>query len=201
MGRTTDTREKLLAAAIDLIWAQSYGSVSVDQICDQAGVRKGSFYHFFPSKIDLAVAAYEAHWTAEVQPRFAEIFRPEIAPRERLVRWCDEIYSKQKEKFEALGHVPGCPFCSVGAEMGTQSEALRRKSEELLERGFFHLERALADGKRDGSLPVNDPVVQARAIGTFMFGAMLQAKLHNDPEVLRGLSAQVLALLGVSAAA
>jgi|SRR5690349_11413395 len=200
MGRTTDTREKLLAAAIELIWAQSYGSVSVDQICDQAGVRKGSFYHFFPSKIDLAVAAYEAHWSAEVQPALAQIFRPEIAPRERLVRWCDEIYRKQREKFAELGHVPGCPFCSVGAEMGTQSEALRAKSEELLERGFILLERALIDGKRDGSLPVQDPSRQARSIGTFMFGAMLQAKLRNDPEVLRDVASQVLGLLGATAA-
>ncbi|MEO6708876.1 MAG: TetR/AcrR family transcriptional regulator, partial [Planctomycetota bacterium] len=129
MGRTSDTRERLLAAAIDLIWAQSYGSVSVDQICEQAGVKKGSFYHFFPSKIDLAVAAYEAHWNSEMQPVFEEIFRSDVAPRERLMRWCERIYLEQKAKFEALGHVPGCPFCSLGAEMGTQSERLRAKSE------------------------------------------------------------------------
>jgi TetR/AcrR family transcriptional repressor of nem operon len=198
MGRTTDTREKLLEAAIDLIWAQSYGSVSVDQICDQAGVRKGSFYHFFPSKIDLAVAACEAHWTREIEPIYAEVFRPELAPAERIERWCEAIYREQKAKFDASGHVPGCPFCSLGAEMGTQSERLRTKTEELLERGRFHLERALRDGQRGGSLRVSDPVAQSHSLGTFVMGAMLQARLHNDPEVLRALAPQVLALLGAA---
>ena len=47
---------------MELIWEQSYGSVSVDVICERAGARKGSFYHFFPSKSDLAAVAIEDHW-------------------------------------------------------------------------------------------------------------------------------------------
>jgi TetR/AcrR family transcriptional regulator, transcriptional repressor for nem operon len=198
MGRTSDTRENLLAAAIELISAQSYGSVSVDDICEKAGVKKGSFYHFFPSKVDLAAEAYEAYWKAEVQPWYERVFRTDVPPRERLMTWCDEIYLEQKELFEATGHVPGCPFCSIGAEMGTQSERLRLKSEELVERSRIHIERALRDGARDGSLRVTDAGAQARALGTFVLGAMLQAKLQNDPEVLRDLKHQVLALLGAS---
>jgi TetR/AcrR family transcriptional repressor of nem operon len=199
MGRTSDTREKLLEAAIALISAQSYGSVSVDDICEKAGVKKGSFYHFFPSKEDLAAEAYEAFWRAEVQPWYEQIFRTDVPPRERIAAWCDENYREQKEIFEATGHVPGCPFCSIGAEMGTQSERLRLKSEELLERGLFHIERALRDGQRDGSMRgVTDPAAQARAITTFGLGAMLQAKLRNDPEVLRDLKSQVLSMLGAT---
>jgi TetR/AcrR family transcriptional repressor of nem operon len=199
MGRPSDTREKLLEAAIELISAQSYGSVSVDDICAKAGVKKGSFYHFFPSKIDLAIDAYEAFWQSEVRPWYEQIFRADVAPRDRLAAWCDENYEEQREIFEATGHVPGCPFCSIGAEMGTQDERLRRKSEELLERGLIHIERALRDGQRDGSLTgVTDPVAQARAIATFGLGAMLQAKLRNDPEVLRDLKHQVLALAGAT---
>src|SRR6266852_4586261 len=62
MGRTGAAKEKLLAVAFDLIWNNSYGAVSVDQICARARVNKGSFYYYFPSKADLAVAAYEAFW-------------------------------------------------------------------------------------------------------------------------------------------
>lgn len=199
MGRTSDTREKLLAAAIELISGQSYGSVSVDDICERAGVKKGSFYHFFPSKEDLAVDAYEAYWQTEVQPWYERTFRPDIAPRDRIAAWCEDNYREQKEIFEAKGHVLGCPFCSIGTEMGTQSERLRLKSEEILGRGLFHVERALRDGQRDGSMPgVTDPAAQARAIMTFGFGAMLQAKVRNDPEVLRDLKPQVLSLLGAT---
>ena len=198
MGRPSEAREQLLAAALELIWANSYGSVSVDQICEKAGVKKGSFYHFFPSKIDLAVEAFELHWSSEIQPHYDAHFRPDIAPRERMLRWCDVIYQVQKEKFDAHGHVPGCPFASMGAEMGTQNERLRLKMEELLERGTLHIERALRDGVHDGSFHIADIKSTARAVKALGLGAMIQAKVHNDPEVLRELVPQIFGLLGAT---
>src|SRR5438105_4631699 len=62
MGRASNAKERLLKAAGDLIWEQSYGAVTVDAICERADVKKGSFYHFFASKAKLAVAVLEAHW-------------------------------------------------------------------------------------------------------------------------------------------
>ena len=89
MGRPSEAKEKLLLVAFDLIWNQSYGSVSVDQICERASVNKGSFYHFFPSKADLAVEAYEEHWR-EKQPEMDRIFSPQTPPLERLELWCKD---------------------------------------------------------------------------------------------------------------
>ena len=83
MGRTSDAgREKLLQVAFDLIWKQSYGSVSVDDICERAEVKKGSFYYFFPSKSDLAVAAYEAHWQDSAVPGMTASSSPLVPPLE-----------------------------------------------------------------------------------------------------------------------
>src|SRR5262245_25812846 len=121
MGRTSDAKEKLLAAAIDLIWTSSYGSVSVDDICEKAGVRKGSFYHFFPSKADLALEAYECHWR-EHQPMFDAIFSPQLPPLERLARWSRCIYEGQKALWQRFGHVCGCPYANIACELGTQDE-------------------------------------------------------------------------------
>ena len=41
MGRTSDAKEKLLGVAFQLIWDNSYGGVSVDQICERANVNAG----------------------------------------------------------------------------------------------------------------------------------------------------------------
>jgi TetR/AcrR family transcriptional repressor of nem operon len=49
MGRVSDARERLLKAANELTWKQCYNAVTVDAICDAAGVKKGSFYHYFES--------------------------------------------------------------------------------------------------------------------------------------------------------
>src|SRR5580658_6014991 len=62
MKQENETRIKLLKVAVEMIWESSYGSVSVEDICERAGVKKGSFYYAFKSKSDLAVAAFEYYW-------------------------------------------------------------------------------------------------------------------------------------------
>lgn len=60
MGRVSDANERLIKAVAELIWTGSFGSTTIDQICAKAGVQKGSFYHFFDSKSDIAGLALQA---------------------------------------------------------------------------------------------------------------------------------------------
>ena len=78
MGRTSDANERLMDAALDLIWEESYGSVTIDDICKRADVKKGSFYYFFSSKSDLAIAALERMWQEESKPKMDATFSPSI---------------------------------------------------------------------------------------------------------------------------
>src|SRR5258708_24737461 len=109
MAKPGTTKDKLLQVAFELIWDNSYGAVSVGDICDRAGVNKGSFYHFFESKADLAVAAYEEHWKQK-RPDMDRIFSPQVPPLERLQKWCEYICESQKQKAEQFGHVCCCPY-------------------------------------------------------------------------------------------
>ena len=52
-----DTRGKLLDAALTVIRTKGYTATTVDDICVAAGVTKGSFFHYFKSKEDLALAS------------------------------------------------------------------------------------------------------------------------------------------------
>ena len=56
------TQQRILDAAIELMYAQSYAEVGIAAICEKAGVQKGSFYHFFKSKQDLAMAVLEENF-------------------------------------------------------------------------------------------------------------------------------------------
>src|SRR5438270_639569 len=96
MGQDNETRQKLLKTALDLIWEHSYGFVSVDDICKRAGVLKGSFYHFFHSKSDLAVAAYEEYWAVNRRPQLDAVFSAQVPVVERFMRYCDQVYANQK---------------------------------------------------------------------------------------------------------
>jgi TetR/AcrR family transcriptional repressor of nem operon len=194
MGRTSDAREKLLQVAFDLIWNYSYGSVSIDHICEQAGVNKGSFYHFFRTKADLAIWAYEMHWR-ERQPELDRIFSAQVPPLDRLMQWCDYIQRSQARKAAKYGHVCGCPYASLGAELATQNERVRGKVEELFDRTIRYLESAIAEARRQGLISVEDPRTVAQQIYSSAHGLLLQAKIRNDLSVLQSLPATIAALL------
>lgn len=195
MSKPGVTRDKLIQVAFDLIWDQSYGAVSVGDICERAGVLKGSFYHFFQSKADLVVAAYEQHWN-EKRPHMDRIFSAQVPPLERIRKWCEFAYSVQQEKAEKYGHVCGCPFASVGAEVATNDEKIRRKSEEIMAAAVKYVETAIADAIRAGQVTVKDPKQAARCICSVATGMMVQAKVENKLEILKELEPAMMKLLG-----
>src|ERR1700691_2748060 len=63
-------RSKLLDAAISVIREKGYAATSVDELCARAGVTKGAFFHHFPTKDSLAVAAAN-YWSELSSSLFA----------------------------------------------------------------------------------------------------------------------------------
>src|SRR5690242_13387675 len=116
MGRVSDAKVKLMDAVMELIWTGSYGSTTIDQICDKAGVKKGSFYYFFDSKAQLAWEAFDTAWKAK-QVELDAIFSATVPPLERLQKYCDFIYKHQCETSAKYGRVLGCPQFSLGCEV------------------------------------------------------------------------------------
>jgi TetR/AcrR family transcriptional repressor of nem operon len=198
MGRTSTAKEKLLEVGFELIWDNSYGSVSVDNICGRAKVNKGSFYHFYQSKADLAVAAYEEHWRQK-QPDMDRIFSAQASPLDRLAAWCEYVYQGQKCKAAQFGHVCGCPYGSIGSEVATQDDKIRQKANEIMNRSIRYLENAIEDAKREGSVSVSDPKRAAQNIFSFVVGALIRAKIQNDVDQLRDLEEPVMLMLGAKA--
>lgn len=83
------TRRRLLDAALHVIRAQGYAGTSVDDICREAGVTKGSFFHHFKGKDELAIAATE-HWTGVTGNLFEGApFRRVADPRARVLAYID----------------------------------------------------------------------------------------------------------------
>jgi TetR/AcrR family transcriptional repressor of nem operon len=195
MKKPCETKEKLLQVGFDLIWDSSYGSVSVDDICKRAGINKGSFYHFFPSKADLVAQAYEEHWK-EKRPAMDRIFSAQVPPLERLQGLCRMIYEVQREKAQKYGHVCGCPYASVGSEIATLDEKVRAKSEHLMNASIKYVETAIADAIREGSVTVKDPAQAALTLNSLILGMLLEARVKNDLKVLDNLEATVMDFLG-----
>jgi len=193
--RESDTKQKLLNTAVTLIWESSYGSISVDDICQRAGVNKGSFYYAFKSKSDLAAAAFEDHWNKK-RGVMDEIFSSQVPPLERLEKYCDRIVQDQVEKYEKFGKFCGCPFASIGSELSTQDEQIRKKAHELSERSMKYLASTLRDAIAEGTLEAQDPVELARQVFCYAGGLIMQAKIENHPDPLKCLKKGVFQLVG-----
>ena len=198
MGRTSDADERLKDAALALIWEESYGAVTIDDICKRADVKKGSFYYFFDSKAELAVAAMEKVWETEWKPRLDQTFSMSADPLTRITNYLGAIYSVQSEAKARSGKVLGCPMCSVGSEVSTQeADAVVAKIRELMARKRRYFETTIRDAVAEGQIEPCDPVQKTCALVGLIEGMVGQSRIMNDPEPLRGLPEAAMILLGV----
>ena len=146
MSKTTsaETRNKLLDAAMHVMRLKGYAATTVDDICREAGLTKGSFFHHFASKEELGIAAAE-HFAAMAAGIFGTApYRTLSDPVDRLLGYVDLRI--------AILQGPICEFsCLLGTfvqEVYETHPAIRAASEQ-------HMRDHVAELTRD--------VEQARA--------------------------------------
>ena len=84
-----ESKTRLLDAALHVIRAKGYAATTVDDICHQAGVTKGSFFHHFKKKDELALAA-AAYFNATTSGFFTTApYRKMKDPLDRLLGYVD----------------------------------------------------------------------------------------------------------------
>jgi len=202
LANSKGTKERLIDTVIELIWRNSYGSVSVDEICKTANVKKGSFYHFFSSKAELAVAALEQYYT-ESKPLFEDIFSASRTPLERFDRLVEVILVRQKDIAEKYGHVCGCPFASLGSEMAGQEELIREKIQNTI--GKYktkYYEKTLREMVDDGIIDADTDIhLKAQEVYSYLLGQVMLARIQNDLKPLNdSLKNGLFKILGVDMA-
>ena len=196
MGRVSDAKVRLMDAVLELIWTGSYGSTTIDQICEKSGVKKGSFYYFFESKAELAIVALETSWESK-QAELDGIFSPMVAPLDRIRKYCEFTYKYQREIKQKYGRALGCPQFSLGSEVCTQEGLLQKKIQEVLDKKKRYLESAIRDAHAAGLIQAPDPAAKARMILAYYEGLLTQVRIQNDPEIMHEAVTGIFAMLGV----
>jgi len=199
MGRVSNAKERLMEAVGELIWTGSYGTTTIDQICEKAAVKKGSFYYFFDSKAELAEAALKEDWERRRQ-ELDSVFSPTVPPLDRLRKYCDLMYRFQAEIKAKCGCVLGCPVFSLGAEVSTHELGLQKKIEEILEYKKRYLESTIRDAHAAGLIEALDPAAKARTLFAYYQGLLTEARIRNNLEILREAFRGTCELLGAKRA-
>jgi TetR/AcrR family transcriptional repressor of nem operon len=138
-----EVRRRLLQAGLDLVHAHGFAASGVKDITDAAGVPKGSFYAYFPSKEAFAAAVLDHYWS-DIEARILPILDADGTARQRITRFFNAL----ADEHEAGDFLLGCLVGNMSLELGGSSEPVRDELVRILERW----DDALASAVRSGQI-------------------------------------------------
>lgn len=175
-----DSKTRILNAALHEIRARGYTATTIDDICRAAGLTKGSFFHHFSSKEDLALAAAE-HFSTMAAGLFAGApYHAPADPRDRVLGYID---------FRAAilrGELPEftCLLGTMVQETYQSHPAIREACDKGISDHAAVVARDIAEAKR---LYAPDARWTPESLGLFtqaaLQGAFILAKAKQGPEV------------------
>ena len=108
------------------MYARGYHAVGVQEICAQAGVNKGSFYHFFPSKQALVLTVIDTY-AQDVQKLWHEAMTASGPVLDRMQLIFETTYEAHRTLVDRYGQMLGCPIGNFVMELSSQDEIVRQK--------------------------------------------------------------------------
>ncbi len=177
-----DTRAEIIRIGTDMIALQGYNATGIDAVLKQAGVPKGSFYHYFGSKEEFGLAVID-HFAERYDQRLDTFLNDEeVMPLNRIRNYLESGLARL-----AQNHcTKGCLVGNLGQEMADQSERFRARLDEIFAAWKARFAACLQAAHQAGELsPALDPEVVAGVILSGWEGAILRAKVMKSPQPLR----------------
>ena len=194
--KESDTRDRIVSSGMALMHARGYNAVGVQEICEAARVHKGSFYHFFPSKRDLALAVIDRFWDIFQTELLTPAFADDIPPLARIQRFCQMSCQMVKLSLaEPDATFNGCLLGNFALEISHQDDAIREKLQEIF--GFFVdiFERALSEAVEVGEISAIDARATAQELVAYYEGAAVLAKTYDDADLVERLLQKTLQIV------
>jgi TetR/AcrR family transcriptional repressor of nem operon len=178
----TETRAAIVGIASQLLRVNGYDGTGIDAVLKQAGVPKGSFYHYFKSKDELGLAIIEdaaRELAAKLEKHLGDGERP---PLQRLRAYFESAIVAQRRS----ECTRGCLFGTLGLELASKNARLRRRIAEEFTRWKERVAACLRQAQQAGELGADhDSAELAGFILSAWEGAILRAKVAKSVEPLR----------------
>jgi TetR/AcrR family transcriptional repressor of nem operon len=172
----TKTQEKILTAARDLFLSKGYPATTVDQIVEQAGVSKGSFYHAFPSKEEMGIILLEWYQLGGAEQLMNGPYAKMNDPKKRMFGFLDHIENISKDMW---GH--GCLLGNLGLELADTSPKIRKKVSGLFKKVIKMLEPIFEPaGRAPGTKDHPNAKQVAEQYLVMLEGAIMLSRVYND---------------------
>lgn len=169
------TRQKIVAAAMDLFWVKGFQSTSISDILSRTQVHSGSLYHFFPGKQDVLVAVLETYRDQIENMLLAHAWAGVDDPIDKIFA----LLNGYRIGLVSSDFMYGCPIGNLALELHEPDPRVR----ELLDANFRNwvgaVEQCLVDAG-DRIPAETDRKALAEFILTVMEGAIMQARTARD---------------------
>jgi TetR/AcrR family transcriptional repressor of nem operon len=172
-----DTKEAILQAGHDLVIEKSYNGCGLKEILDRAGVPKGSFYHYFKSKEDFALALIERAQD-ENHDFMREFLRDrKHSPLQRIRNMFAQIQQFHRDE----GLDCQCLIPKLALEQSQLSEPLRGAILCASELMHNNLAQTIREAQTEGEVTTAiDPLTVAAFIFNASHGASIQMQVERD---------------------
>lgn len=178
----SESRDRVIATATELFLGGSFHNVGIAEICTKADVNKGTFYHFFPSKIDLLLAVIDGY-VASIVKKYEDIAQSDDAPARKL-RNVFMVPQRQNEAWkEVHGTASGCFLGNIILELAATEPVVRDKSKWAIAEWSKALQPIIGEFLRKERIHNLDAPAAADVIIGIVQGAHVLAKVKNDPSV------------------
>lgn len=186
-----DTREHLLAVGERIIHGKGFAAVGLAQILAEAGVPKGSFYHYFASKDAYGVALLERYFVQYHQHLAGLLVQG--TGRQALLAY---FAGWQTTSCQSSGG-SRCLVVKLAGEVSDLSEAMRQQLDAGMSGVLRLLAAAVVAGREDGSIAAGLPAWPlATALYQQWLGAALLYKVQHNPALYVAAHEACLQLLG-----
>jgi len=176
------TKQEIIEAALELFWETSYNNVGINTICKKANIQKGSFYHYFKSKDELALDVLDLIWEKK-SVEMSEYFDDKsLSPMNRFIKFGDKMTEQCWLMLEEHGNFLGCPFGNFALEMSTQNKEVRDKVDEVFKAKIKKVSELLKEAQEAGEIvDTVDAYELASLMNSCVQGASIISKIRNDP--------------------
>jgi len=169
--RSEETRARILESAIKLFSKRGYNKASVDDICTDAGISKGAFYHHFKSKQELFLALLDG-WLQAIDQAIAAS-QNKTAP---------ETFMQMTDAFPYIFQTAGdgLPMFLEFWLQASRDKKIWEASISPYRRYHKYFTSLIKKGVGEGSFVEVNPELAARMIVSTAMGLLLQSLL--DPK-------------------
>lgn len=176
----SDTKRKLLDSAMHLMVRQGYTATTVDQVCCDAGLTKGSFFHYFKSKEQIGEAAIDYFSCCRKEAFAKGEFNSFEDPLDRIFGMLDFMAESAKD--------PNTPTACLVGNLAQELSATNSELRSCCEASFNRWTSAfgsLLEQAKEAHPPVSDfdPGSVATMILSLIQGSIIISKTRQDPNV------------------